>query len=335
MKPIALDAMGGDHAPAEIVMGAVAAAGEGVAVTLVGQVDAVLPHLRATGYRGDLITITDAPQVVEPHEPPLKAIRDKPQSSIAVGVGLVKSGEAAAFVSAGPTGVVVAAALMVLGKMEGVERPALSILYGTRNGPALFLDVGANADTRPDFLLQFAHLGNLYMERVLGRTRPRIGLLNNGEEEGKGNNLTRTSYTLLKESPLNFVGNVEGKDLFHGIADVVVTDGFTGNMVLKANEGFGENLVWHLSNTFRSRWSLRLLGLLLRPALNSFSRKLDFSEYGGAPLLGVRGNIIVAHGRSRARAIRTTLLQAHQAASQGLAEILMGGIPEHVATRGD
>ncbi len=327
--------MGGDHAPHEIVRGAVAAAREGVAVTLVGQVEAVLPHLRATGYRGDLITMTDAPQVVGPHEPPIKAIRSKPQSSIAVGVGLVKSGEAAAFVSAGSTGVVVGAALLVLGKVEGVERPALSILYGTRNGLALLLDVGANADTRPDFVLQFAHLGNLYMERVLGRARPRIGLLNNGEEEGKGNQLTRSSSSLLKESPLNFTGNVEGKDLFHGLADVVVTDGFTGNMVLKANEGFGENLFWHISNTFRSRWSLRLLGLLLRPALNAFRRKLDYSEYGGAHLLGVRGNIIVAHGRSRARAIQSALLQAHRAASQGLAEILMGGIQQHVTTPRD
>ncbi|MEK7848590.1 MAG: phosphate acyltransferase PlsX, partial [Chloroflexota bacterium] len=287
MKPIALDAMGGDHAPQEIVLGAVAAAREGRAVALVGRAEAVVPHLKATGYRGDLISLIDAPEVGESHEPPLKAIRSKPQSSIAVGVGLVKDGAAAAFVSAGSTGAVVATALLLLGKMEGVDRPALGILYGTRNGTALLLDVGANADCRPEFLAQFAHLGNLYMERVLGRARPRIGLLNNGEEEGKGNQLTRNSYALLKESPLNFVGNVEAKDIFLGVADVVVTDGFTGNMVLKANEGFGENLFWHLSNTLQSGLHLRLLGLLLRPTLGTFKRKVDYSEYGGAPLLGV------------------------------------------------
>ena len=335
MKPIALDAMGGDHAPHEIVSGAVAAAREGLPVALVGQAEAVVPHLRATGYRGSLISLVDAPEVVAGHEPPLKAIRSKPQSSIAVGLRLVKNGEASAFVSAGPTGAVVATALLVLGKMEGLERPALSILYGTRNGPALLLDVGANADCRPEYLLQFAHLGTLYMERVLGRRHPRIGLLNNGEEEGKGNQLARESYALLRRSPLHFVGNVEAKDLFHGVADVVVTDGFTGNLVLKANEGFGENLMWHLSQTIRRRWDLRLLALLLRPTLGAFRRKVDYSEYGGAPLLGVKGNVIVAHGRSRARAMTSALRLAHQAASQGLAEILMGGISHHVTTRGN
>ena len=335
MKPIALDAMGGDNAPAEIVNGAVRAAQRGIAVVLVGQAEVVLSHLKDTDYNGDLVSVVDAPQVVDSVEAPMKAMRSKPQSSIAVGIGLVKKGEAAAFVSAGPTGVVVATALLDLGKMKGVDRPALGIIYGTRNGPALLLDVGANADTRPDFLLQFAYLGNLYMELVLGRNQPRIGLLNNGEEKGKGNQLTRTSYSLLRESTLNFIGNVEPKDLFHGVADVVVTDGFTGNMVIKANEGFGESLFWHLSNTLHSRWSLRLLGLLLRPTLNTFKRNMDYREYGGATLLGVQGNVIVAHGRSRAQAICSALVQAQQIASQGLAEILMGGITVNVTATSD
>ncbi len=330
-----MDAMGGDNAPAEIVSGAVLAAQRGIAVALVGQAEVVLSHLKETSYQGNLVAVVDAPQVADSEEAPVKAMRNKPQSSIAVGIGLVKKGDASAFVSAGSTGVVVATAILDLGKMKGVDRPALGIIYGTRNGHALLLDVGANADTRPDYLLQFAFLGNLYMELVLGRKQPRIGLLNNGEEKSKGNQLTRTSYSLLRSSTLNFIGNVESKDLFRGVADVVVTDGFTGNMVIKANEGFGESLFWHLSNTFNSRWNLRLLGLLLRPTLNAFKLNMDYREYGGAPLLGVRGNVIVAHGRSRAQAICSALLQAQQIASQGLAEILKGGIAVNVTTTGD
>lgn len=324
MPLVALDAMGGDYAPEETVKGAVAAARQGIAVALVGRQVEVSRHLRRQGYRGSLITVRDAPQVVEFEDSPLKALREKPQSSIVTGIGMVKAGEADAFVSAGATGAVVAAATLILGLMEEVERPAIGLLYGTQNGPALFLDAGANPDCRPAFLLQFAYLGKLYMERVVGVSRPRIGLLSNGEEEGKGNQLVRSTFPLLKETPLNFVGNVEPRDLFRGLADVLVTDGFTGNIVLKATEGFGENLFFQLKNMLRHP-VYRVAGLPLYFFLRSFKKRVDYSEYGGAPLLGVRGNIIIAHGRSKARAIQNALGLADRAARQGLADILTGG----------
>lgn len=324
MPLIALDAMGGDYAPEETVKGAVAAAREGIGVVLVGREAEVGKQLRRHGYRGSLIALRDAPQVVGFEDSPLKALREKPQSSIAIGIEMLKAGEADAFVSAGATGAVVAAAALILDLMEGIERPAIGLLYGTQNGPALFLDVGANPDCRPAFLLQFAYLGKLYMERVVGVAQPRIGLLSNGEEDSKGNQLVRQTFALLKESPLRFVGNVEARDLFRGRADVVVTDGFTGNVVLKATEGFGENLLVQLRGLFRHP-AYRVLGLFLYPLLSAFKKRVDYSEHGGAPLLGVRGNIIIAHGRSKARAIRNALRLADRAARQGLAETLTGG----------
>lgn len=323
MLPIVLDAMGGDYAPDEIVKGAIAASGENVAVLLVGREQEVSRCLAAQGYKGSLISVHDAPEVISFDEPPFRAVKAKPRSSIALGMQLVSRGEGGAFVSAGSTGAVVSAALLHLGKAPGVERPALSIVYQTRNGPAIFLDVGANVDCRPNFLLQFAQLGHTYMQRVMGMERPRVGLLNNGEEEGKGNQLMRESHCLLRKSTLNFVGNLEARDLFRGAADVVVTDGFTGNMVLKANEGFGETLFAHLTQAVTSRFSYRLAAWWLRPAMVSLKKSLDYSEYGGAPLLGVKGNVIIAHGRSRARAILNALRLAHRTAQQGLAETFM------------
>lgn len=325
MEPIALDAMGGDYAPEEIVKGAVAAASEGIPVALVGREGEVAPILKRLGYHGSLLSVVHAPQVISPHEPPLRALRQNPHCSIAVGIEMVKERRASAFLSAGPTGAVVAASTLILGKASGVERPALGLLYNTRQGAALMLDVGANADCRPSFLLQFAYLGNLYMERVLGIPHPRIGILSNGEEDGKGNYLVRQSFALLKNSPLNFIGNLEAKDLFLGQAQVIVTDGFSGNLVLKAHEGMGENLFWQLAQILNQRPQYKLLGLLLRPVLKSFKKMADYSEYGGAPLLGVAGNVIAAHGRSRARAIHSALRLAHRTAQQGLAGILCEG----------
>jgi glycerol-3-phosphate acyltransferase PlsX len=311
--------MGGDNAPRETVRGALEAREEGVGVVLVGREADVSPHLPANL---DGLSLVQASQVIDSHEPPVKAVRLKPHSSIRVGLGLVKSGEAQAFVSAGSTGAVVAGALLVLGRLPGLERPALGLPYATPSGPAILLDVGANADCRPLFLLQFGHLGARYMQRVWGIASPRIALLSSGEEEEKGNRLVRETYSLLKKSGLNFTGNLEGKDLLRGLAEVVVSDGFTGNVILKATEGFGEAIYDELRNALTRRVYLRPLALLLRPALKEVVRKMDYNEYGGAPLLGVQGNVFVAHGRSKALAIKNALLLAHRVVSQEVLETL-------------
>lgn len=316
---IALDAMGGDYAPEEIVRGALQAREEGVGVVLVGREADISPYLPANL---DGLRLVLASEVIGSHEPPVEALRLKPHSSIRVGLELVKRGEAHGFVSAGSTGAVAAAAVLVLGNIPGVERPALGLPYATPSGPAIILDVGANADCRPQFLLQFAHLGARYMERVWGIASPRIALLSSGEEEGKGNRLVRESHNLLKKSGLNFIGNLEGKDLLRGLAEVVVSDGFTGNVLIKATEGFGEAIHHELRHAFRSRFYLRPLALLLRPALKEVVRKMDYNEYGGAHLLGVQGNVFVAHGRSKALAIKNALLMARRVADQGVLEAL-------------
>jgi len=311
--------MGGDHAPAEIVRGALEAREEGVSVVLVGREADVSPYLPSDLHGLKLVWATE---VIDSHEPPVKAVQLKLDSSIRVGLELVKKGEARAFVSAGSTGAVVAGGILVLGLLPGVERPALGLSYATPSGPAILLDVGANADCRPQFLLQFAHLGARYMERVWGIPSPRVGLLSSGEEQEKGNRLVRESHDLLKKSRLNFTGNLEGKDLLRGVAEVVVTDGFTGNVIIKATEGFGEAIYVELRRALTSRFYFRPLALLLRPALKEVVRKMDYNEYGGAPLLGVQGNVFVAHGRSKALAIKNALLMAHRVVSQGVLEAL-------------
>jgi len=318
---IALDAMGGDHAPGEVVKGALEASGEdGMELLLVGPREALTPCLSG---RSNGLTIVPASQVIDPRAPPVQAVQARPDSSMMVGMRLLKAGEAQAFVSAGPTGALLASALLVLGRLPGVARPALGVLYNTPSGPALILDVGANPDCRPLFLLHFAQLGHRYMQGVWGVKEPRIGLLSNGEEEGKGNRLVREAYPLLQGSGLNFIGNVEGKDLFSGLAQVVVTDGFTGNVLLKGNEGFGEAIFRELGRTLRGRLLLRPLGLLLRPVLQELRRKIDYNEFGGAPLLGVRGYVFAAHGRSRARAFKNALLLARRSVGQGQLESLL------------
>ncbi len=321
---IALDAMGGDHAPREVVKGAVAAAREqGIDVVLVGRNGTLESELR--NLQWDL-PIIDASEVVGFEESPAKAVRAKRDSSIVVGMNLLKRGDVSAFVSAGNSGAVVTAAILILGRVEGVERPALSFLFPPPWPYVLFLDVGANVDCKPSHLVQFARMGSVYMERLLQIERPRIGLLSNGEEDSKGNRLVREGNRLLKESNLNFVGNVEGKDVVKGTVDVVVTDGFTGNVVLKANEGFSESMLLSLRQKLASRLYLKVAAFFLEPALRSFTKKLEYSEYGGAPLLGVNGNVVVAHGRSDANAIKNAIFIAKQGENQGVVEAMRKGI---------
>jgi len=316
---IAVDANGGEYAPREIVKGAIKAAQEyEVDIALVGRKPIL--HVLASHYsKKPGVTIVDASQVIELHEPPIKAIRSKKDSSIVVGINLVRDGTASAFVSAGNTGAIVCAALFNLGKTDGTERPALgSIINITPSAPALLIDAGANADCRPSYLLQFAQLGSIYAKRVLDIDSPRVGLLSTGEEETKGNRLIQESYKLLQKANLNFIGNVEGQDLSKRKADVIVTDGFTGNIVIKTIEG--------LSDTFLS--SMRQVGqtfssaLLRDIGLGSLARRIDYQEYGGACLLGVNGNVIIAHGRSQAKAIKNAIGLAKRTADQGIWQII-------------
>ncbi|MDY6917150.1 MAG: phosphate acyltransferase PlsX [Chloroflexota bacterium] len=321
---IALDAMGGDHAPREVVRGAVDAVRErGAKVILVGRNGVVESELRSFNVN---LPVVDASEVVGFDETPTKAVRSKHDSSIVVGMNLLKNGEASAFVSAGNSGAVVTAALLTLGGVAGIDRPALSFLFPPPWPQVLFLDVGANVDCRPRQLLQFARMGSVYMERLFGIERPRIGLLANGEEDSKGNRLVREGHRLLAESGLNFVGNVEGRDIVTGVVDVVVTDGFTGNVVLKANEGISEFMLLSLRQKLASRLYFKIAAFFLEPALRSFTRKLEYSEYGGAPLIGVNGNVIVAHGRSEATAIKNAIFIAQQSVERGVVQAIQMGV---------
>lgn len=330
---IAVDAMGGDHAPSEIVKGAIEAAQENrIQIVLVGDTTIIQPLLQNHPSANSQISLVNAPEVITPEEHPTKAVRTKRHSSIIVGLNMLRHGEASAFVSAGSTGAIVSASVFVLGKINGVERPALTILLPTPSSLSLLLDVGANADCKPAFLVNFAQLGKIYMEKVFNIKNPRVGLLTTGEEKMKGNRLCRESHKLLAASTLNFVGNVEGKDIARGLVDVIVTDGFTGNMVLKVIEGLGEIIFDFFEQILTSETRFRETAPLFKPVLGAFAKKLDYSEQGGAPLLGVNGNVIVAHGRSRAKAIKNAIYLAHRTAELKVAEAMIQGLSEQTNT---
>lgn len=321
---IAMDAMGGDRAPADPVAGAVQAARElGIQVALVGPRAIVATEL-ARHRPGTLpIEIVDAPDVIDMAEHPVHAVRTRPNSSMNVAIRLVRDKAADGFVTAGNTGAAMVAALFGLGRLANVERPALATIFPTHGGRCLILDVGANADCRPEHLQQFAVMGECYARLVLGVAEPRVGLVSNGEERTKGNKLVLDAHELLRATPLNFIGNVEGKDIPAGLADVVVCDGFVGNVLVKFAEGIGE-FTFSLLREEIGRTPIGILGaLLLRPSLRRMRRRVDYQEYGGAPLLGVRGVVIVAHGRSGPRAIRNALRVADQAARARLPEVLI------------
>ncbi len=322
---IAVDATGGEYAPHEIVKGAIKAAQEyKVEIALVGAKSML--HVLASRYSKKLdFSIIEASQVIELHESPVKAIRNKPNSSIAVGIKMIKDGSASAFVSAGNSGAVVYGALLNLGKMAGIERPALGGIINIDTTPFLLIDAGANADCRPNHLLQFAQLGTLYAKHVIGVISPRVGLLSNGEEETKGNHLIQESHRLIKKSNLNFIGNIEGQDIPKGKADVIVTDGFTGNIVIKTIEGVGDtfqNLQRQIGQALTSAYRLQGRLLLHLTGLDAWTKRMDYREAGGACLLGVNGNIIIAHGRSQSKAIKNAIGLAKRTAERNLGEII-------------
>lgn len=326
---VVVDAMGGDHAPSDVIKGAVEAAEEHkIEIILVGNKNVIQSLLSTQSSVSSQISVVDAPETVKSDEHPTKAIRSKRRSSIVVGLNLLKHGEGSAFVSAGSTGAIVAAAVFTLGKIRGIERPALAIHLPTPSRFCLFLDVGANADCKPVFLVNFAQLGKLYMERILSIKNPRVGLLTTGEEKMKGNRLARETHRLLTATNLNFIGNIEGKDVTKGVVDIIVTDGFTGNMVLKVMEGFGETLFDFFEEILANDTRFQQSASLFKLALGTFVKKFDYSEHGGAPLLGVNGNVIIAHGRSRAKAIKNAIYLAQRTAELKLTETIAEGFSE-------
>lgn len=335
---IAVDASGGDYAPHEIVKGCIKAVQEcGVEVALVGRKN-VLHVLAGRHLLNHGMTIVDASENIECTEAPLKAIKSKPDSSIVVGINLIRDGQAAAFVSAGSTGAVFAAALLTLGKMEGVERPAIGcFLDNVSASPALLIDAGANAECRPEHLVQFARMGSVFSENILGLTMPRIGLLSNGAEDNKGNRLVQETNELLRKAKeINFIGNIEGHDIARRLADVIVTDGFTGNVVIKTIEGFNDSFLSsarQVGQVLSSAYHLRGHDLLRDIGLGSWVKSMDYREYGGASLVGVNGNVIIAHGRSQAKAIKNAIGLAKQMVERGTIEAIKEEIHEQANSR--
>jgi glycerol-3-phosphate acyltransferase PlsX len=310
-RPVALDAMGGDHAPVATVQGAIEAAREhGVPVYLVGREALLRRELARHGGTPRGVEVVDAAEVVTMDDPPTAPARSKRNSSMSVAVRLVRDGRASAFVTAGNSGAAMVAAKLLLGAIPGVDRPALAASVPRRDHRTLIIDAGANVDCRAEHLAQFAVMGHFYAEEVMGVHRPRIGLLSIGEERGKGDKVTVEAFDLLERAGLNFIGNVEGRDVYAGTVDVVVCDGFVGNVVLKTSEGLGE-MIYGLLRDHARRSPVSAIGLLIaKGALRALKRKADYAEVGGAPLLGVSGPCLVGHGRSSPKAIRNALRTA-------------------------
>ena len=318
---IAVDAMGGDFAPVEVVRGAVEATDkDGIDVVLVGDRDQIRRELAK--YPAADIEVKHASEVVQMDEHPANAIRRKPDSSIVVAAGMVVNGDADAIVSAGNTGAAMAVATLKFGRIPGIARPAIAALIPTSKGKAVLLDGGANVDCSVENLLQFAVMGREYAERVLKLNNPRVGLLSIGEEPSKGNELTKAAHAQLTKSDLHFIGNVDGKDVFRGAAEVIICDGFAGNLVLKTAEGIAEFLHASLKEEINKSIIYKLAGRVLSSAFRRAKNHLDYAEYGGAPLLGVNGVCIISHGRSDARAIRNAIKAAASAVENNVVKFI-------------
>ena len=326
--PIAVDAMGGDNAPAEIVRGALRAVNEhGIAVVLVGRSEDVTAALRAAGGgAGGAVSVVDARDVIEMDEHPAGAVRAKPHSSLVTACALVAGGSARAVVSAGNSGAMLAAALFTIKRVPGIARPAIGASFPSDAGQTFILDVGANTDCKPEWLAQFAVMGDVYARTMLGVQRPRVALLSNGEEAEKGSELVQAAHPLLAALPIHFVGNVEGKDLFRGGCDVVVTDGFTGNIALKVAEGVGDFLFASISREARTSLGGKLGGALLKPKLRPLRDRVDYRKTGGALLLGVAGEVVIAHGRSDAEATMNAIRVAARAADNTVSGVIAGAV---------
>ncbi len=326
---IAVDAMGGDNAPQVVVEGAVLAAREGISVILIGDKVTVDSELDKYETDGLPITVAHASEVVGMAESPVSAIRKKKDSSLRVCFNYVRDGKADAVVSAGNSGAAMAAGMMVLKRLKGVERPAIAVCIPTRKEPVIVLDVGGNVDCKPAHLVQFSLMGDVYAKYVLNERNPRIGLLSNGSEEEKGNELTRATHALMKKTSLNYIGYVEGKDVNMGNVDVVVTDGFLGNVVLKLSEGVLTSVLTMLKSEIESSLISKIGYLFVKKAFKNLKKRIDYAEYGGAPLLGINGICIISHGSSNARAIKNAILRASEAVEHGLNKHLAEELQEN------
>ncbi len=329
---IAVDAMGGDNAPQAVIAGAVQAAKEfGVGIILVGIEQVIREELdKHHNAKALPLEIRNATEVVDMLDSPATVFRRKKDSSIRIANELVKSGEAVAVISAGHTGAAMATSLFVLGKLEGIERPAIATIMPTMKGTCIILDVGANVDCKPNHLLQFAIMGEVYSKYLLKNRNPRVGLLSIGEEATKGNELTKEAFKLLSETSLNFVGNVEGRDVMSGNADVVVCDGFIGNVVLKISEAVAETIGLMIRENIGDNLVRKLGYFMMRPAFRSLKRRIDYAEYGGAPLIGINGISIISHGRSSDRAIKNAIRVAAELAKSEINKRLREDIEKNM-----
>ena len=312
MIKIAVDAMGGDHAPAEMVKGAVDAVAlrQDIKVYLIGQQDRVKEELAKYSYQGTQIEVIHAQEVIETAEPPVMAIRRKKQSSIVLGMNMVKGKKADAFVSAGSSGAILVGGQVIVGRIKGVERPPLAPLIPTKKGVSLLIDCGANVDARASHLVQFAKMGSIYMENVLQVKHPRVAIVNIGAEEEKGNALVKETFPLLKNCPdINFVGSIEARDIPHGEADVIVCEAFVGNVILKLYEGVGATFLSMVKQGMMETFRSKVGALLVKSALKKTLKGFDASEYGGAPLLGLNGLVVKTHGSSKAKEVTNSIIQ--------------------------
>ena len=312
MIKIAVDAMGGDYAPVEMVKGAVEALKkkEQVSVILVGQEDKIRRELSSYTYPEDRLSIVHASEVIETEEPPVNAIRGKKDSSIVVGMNLVKRQEADAFVSAGSSGAILVGGQVIVGRIRGVERPPLAPLIPTEKGVSLLIDCGANVDARPSHLVQFARMGSIYMEHVIGIKQPRVAIVNIGAEEEKGNALVKETFPLLKAcGDINFIGSIEAREIPRGGADVIVSEAFVGNVILKLYEGVGATLIGMVKKGMMTSTRSKVGALLVKPALKETMKAFDASQYGGAPLLGLKGLVVKTHGNSKANEVSNSIIQ--------------------------
>ncbi|UWG99272.1 phosphate acyltransferase PlsX [Dehalobacter sp. DCM] len=326
---IAVDAMGGDYAPLEIVRGALKAAQAWpeIKIILVGRKDDIIDHIPEKKI-SENIGFYECSEVIEMNEHPAAAIKKKKDASIVVATRLVKEGEADALVSAGSTGAQMAAALLGLGRIKGIQRPAICTVLPTLQGGKLLLDVGANPDAKPENLLQYAMMGSIYAENVLGINNPKVALLNIGSEEGKGNELVQAAYALLKTASLNFIGNIEGRDVPNGNADVIVCDAFVGNIVLKSFEGLSSALFQLIKEKITATTSRKIGAMLVKPGLKEIAKQMDYAEYGGAPLLGVNGTSIICHGSSKEKAIYNAIRVAKECVNEKIIQRIGAGLDE-------
>lgn len=309
---VAVDAMGGDHAPVEIIKGAMDAISKNkdIKVFLVGQELLIHKELTQYSYDASQVEVVNATEVIETAEPPVMAIRKKKDSSIVVAMNMVKRGEADAFVSAGSSGAILVGGQLLVGRVKGVERPPLAPLLPTAKGVSLLIDCGANVDARPSHLVQFAQIGSIYMEHVMGIKNPRVAIVNIGAEEEKGNALVKETFPLLKEcEDINFIGSIEAREIPHGMADVIVCEAFVGNVILKLYEGVGSVFLSKVKQGLMSTLRSKIGALLIMPALKKTLKAFDASEHGGAPLLGLNGLVVKAHGNSKAKEVSNSIIQ--------------------------